>query len=235
MQPTTISNGSTQATSRSDDAAFEILGIPLITSRRCSWENYKAYLEAIRAVQRYLTATGLDGVRLIDAHSFCWMLVKLDDPGAPERQSVPIAVFEPRANVPTASKGLGAPTEPDFEALERRRTWLGKQAEEIALEAERARLIEAGHADFAEKVVIVGADHTLGYDILSFEIDGSERLIEVKAARSSSSRLQFFLSENERSKAVTLPNYHFYLVIGVRGFIWQFAKRFRRPSSEAMV
>jgi Domain of unknown function (DUF3883) len=36
-----------------------------------------------------------------------------------------------------------------------------------------------------------------GYDILSRELDGKERLIEVKAARRSGKRLSFFLSAYE--------------------------------------
>jgi len=53
-----------------------------------------------------------------------------------------------------------------------------------------------------------------GYDILSQEIDGCPRHVEVKAARAAGNRFSFFLTENERAKACILPNYYFYLVMG---------------------
>ena len=64
------------------DRAFEQLGIELVTARHCSWKNYAAYNAALEHVRQAVEArTGLEGVRLIDAHSFCWMLVRM--PQAP--------------------------------------------------------------------------------------------------------------------------------------------------------
>lgn len=64
------------------DRAFEQLGIELVTVRNCSWENYASYNAALEHVRQAVQArTGLEGVRLIDAHSFCWMLVRM--PQAP--------------------------------------------------------------------------------------------------------------------------------------------------------
>jgi hypothetical protein len=60
------------------DEAFRRLGIELTTIRSCSWDNYRRYNAAIGAVRDKLAAVrGLGPVRLIDAHSFCWLLVKL--------------------------------------------------------------------------------------------------------------------------------------------------------------
>lgn len=60
------------------DRAFKELGIQLVTSRNCVWENYTQYLAAVAAVQDALAdALHPMPVRLIDAHSFCWMLIKL--------------------------------------------------------------------------------------------------------------------------------------------------------------
>ena len=57
------------------DAAFRDLGIDLVTTRKCSWENYQRFNAALREVRRALALVGgLTKVRLIDAHSFCWML-----------------------------------------------------------------------------------------------------------------------------------------------------------------
>ena len=67
------------------DRAFALLGIELATSGHCSWMNYSDYNDALRAHQRSLQeVAGLDDARLIDAHSFCWMLVRPELALAPD-------------------------------------------------------------------------------------------------------------------------------------------------------
>lgn len=62
------------------DQAFELLGLDVVTTHRCSWTNYVAYNAALSDVQAALKDVGrLPEARLIDAHSFCWMLVRLTD------------------------------------------------------------------------------------------------------------------------------------------------------------
>ena len=57
------------------DRAFRGLGIDLVTVRNCSWENYQRFNTALGEVRKALTGmVGLTKVRLIDAHSFCWIL-----------------------------------------------------------------------------------------------------------------------------------------------------------------
>jgi hypothetical protein len=59
------------------DAAFDALGINLRMSGNCSWENYQQYISALEDVRSELAQLpGLTNVRLVDAHSFCWMLVR---------------------------------------------------------------------------------------------------------------------------------------------------------------
>jgi hypothetical protein len=53
-----------------------------------------------------------------------------------------------------------------------------------------------------------------GYDILSFEVDGTERQIEVKGSTSNDLNA-FFLSEHEREKSKLLSNYYLFIVHGV--------------------
>ena len=61
------------------DKAFGLLGIGLKTSGRCSWQNYSQYNEALIAVRDALRdRAGIKNARLIDAHSFCWMLIRVD-------------------------------------------------------------------------------------------------------------------------------------------------------------
>jgi len=63
--------------SQTFDRAFRALEIPLKTAWQCSWENYQQYVAALQDVQAALTDyAGLGDVRLVDAHSFCWLLVR---------------------------------------------------------------------------------------------------------------------------------------------------------------
>jgi hypothetical protein len=65
---------------------------------------------------------------------------------------------------------------------------------------EQQRLRSAERADLARKVEWTSEvrGDGAGYDILSFEQDGSERLIEVKTTNGPA-KTPFFLSENERA------------------------------------
>ena len=59
------------------DRTFRDLGIDLVTVSNCSWGNYQRFNTALGEVQRALAGMeGLTNVRLIDAHSFCWILQK---------------------------------------------------------------------------------------------------------------------------------------------------------------
>ena len=63
--------------SRTFDRAFEVLGISVRMAWRCSWENYQEYIAALQDIRAALTdVAGFSEVRLVDAHSFCWLLVR---------------------------------------------------------------------------------------------------------------------------------------------------------------
>lgn len=62
------------------DRAFRSLGVDLVTLHHCDWANYRAFNAALQAVRTALKRIeGLETCRLIDAHSFCWMLETFDD------------------------------------------------------------------------------------------------------------------------------------------------------------
>lgn len=90
-----------------------------------------------------------------------------------------------------------------FDPVERdlRNRSLGQAGEEFVLEVEKKKLEKFQRPDLLKKVRWVSADDDgAGYDILSFEPDGRERLIEVKTTNGAA-RTPFFLSENERQRA----------------------------------
>jgi predicted restriction endonuclease len=57
------------------DRSFEHLGADFKTARRCSWENYSAYVGLIGELKEMLTESLSVEVTLLDAHSFAWILV----------------------------------------------------------------------------------------------------------------------------------------------------------------
>lgn len=92
-----------------------------------------------------------------------------------------------------------------FDPAERdaRNRLLGKRGEELILGHERFRLTSAGRGDLARKLEWTSEvrGDGAGYDIRSFNLDGSDRLLEVKTTNGSA-HTPFFLSENERSFSI---------------------------------
>ena len=80
----------------------------------------------------------------------------------------------------------------------------GDLGEEIVMTYERNRLSSAGRDDLAKKVQRISiTNDTVGYDIHSFNVDGTDLYIEVKSTKENTPG-RFFLSENERYKSVEL-------------------------------
>jgi hypothetical protein len=90
------------------------------------------------------------------------------------------------------------PVERDF-----RNRSLGKAGEAFVLEVERKNLANKERLDLAREVRWVAAEEGdgAGYDILSFDPNGKERLIEVKTTNGSA-KTPFFLTRNEHQTAV---------------------------------
>jgi hypothetical protein len=84
---------------------------------------------------------------------------------------------------------------PDQDARNKK---LGQAGEELVLEAERRRLEQAGRPDLAAQIVHVSAveGDGAGYDIRSFDLNGSVRHLEVKTTSNGASSA-FFVSPNE--------------------------------------
>jgi hypothetical protein len=89
-----------------------------------------------------------------------------------------------------------APT--DYLAMEARNSALGLAGEEFVVRLEQARLESAGKGQLAAGVTHVSVERGdgLGYDVLSFEEDSRERLIEVKTTKFGE-YTPFYVSQNE--------------------------------------
>jgi len=103
--------------------------------------------------------------------------------------------YKPRANYQQLLKDEVAI---NYLERESRNASLGAAGEALALEVEHRRLWDAGHKQLAAKIEHVSRNQGdgLGYDILSFETDGRDRLIEVKTT-SFGAMTPFFASKRE--------------------------------------
>jgi hypothetical protein len=101
---------------------------------------------------------------------------------------------------------------------EARNRSLGSAGEEFVLNFERARLLTAGREGLAGRIVHTSRVHGdgEGFDILSFEESGKERLIEVKTTKYGR-ETPFFVSSNELAISDSRADeYHLYRLFGFR-------------------
>ncbi|MEV8181855.1 DUF3883 domain-containing protein [Specibacter sp. NPDC078692] len=104
----------------------------------------------------------------------------------------------------------------DFVQLEASKRELGLAGELAVINFEKARLRRAGMANLANEVehISVTQGDGLGFDILSFDSTGAERLIEVKTTRRAES-WPFVATRNEVSLSTEVPEkFHLYRVFG---------------------
>jgi hypothetical protein len=121
---------------------------------------------------------------------------------------------EPRAKGLIAERRQRASAGPkvDYVAREARNSALGARGEAWVLAFERARLIKAGKASLADRVEQVSetVGPSSGFDIHSYERNGSDRFIEVKTTKGPIG-VAFFVSANEvRSSIANEERYHLY-------------------------
>lgn len=97
-------------------------------------------------------------------------------------------------------------TKRQLAAQERER--IGLLGEQFVFEAEKQKLTSAGRSDLAERVRLVSEDGSAekGYDILTFEADGTEIHAEVKTTtRNRAGDQGFWLTFNEVERAKVDP------------------------------
>lgn len=91
---------------------------------------------------------------------------------------------------------------------------IGEKAEQIVLNDEIS-FLSNDYPELAKKVCSVANNPNLGFDILSFETDGSQKQIEVKAIAKHKKDYSFILSKNELNKSKSYTNYYLYGVTDV--------------------
>jgi hypothetical protein len=187
------SEGSIEFKHQNISAVLHQLGLPWINGYK-PMPNFQGAL--IQGVERYL-------VRCPDPL-----------PSVPEARPAGLAAELLFEAPPLPTEDL--PDEPRIRRLVRKFNYalrdeqnriLGKQGEERVLNFERLRLERCDRPDLARKVRWVSQEDGdgAGYDILSFDARGCERLLEVKTTAGHQTA-SFFLSENERALSEEEPD-----------------------------
>lgn len=95
-----------------------------------------------------------------------------------------------------------------FDPMERdhRNRALGKAGEEFVVHLERRRLEAAQRLDLARQVRWVAEEDGdgAGFDVLSFDLNGQQRLVEVKTTNGAA-RTPFYITRNEHELAAERP------------------------------
>ncbi len=121
------------------------------------------------------------------------------------------------AQIPVSTKSVSSAVRKaakvDYERKQKQQKRIGDRGEYVVVELEKRRLIQAGKPELAKNIKHISQEtDSAGYDILSFDDDGTARHIEVKATSANNLDKGFYLSDNEVECAKTLPNYYIYFV-----------------------
>lgn len=209
----TRSDGAIERKHQNISAVLLEFGIPYIDGYK-PLRNYQQLLydviaDRLQHSPDLVTTIEEDVQRLVGVPTVEDILSALVDPPAPRRRS-----GETRKPPSLTKAGLRT----NYLALEARNSALGEAGEEFALRFETARLAAQGLDHLAERVerVSTTVGDSLGFDVLSFEASGRERLIEVKTTKYGPIT-PFYVTPNEvavsqRRAAV----YHLYRVFDFR-------------------
>ena len=122
-----------------------------------------------------------------------------------------------KKTVGTTIDDFRARKSPDYALRDNNNKKLGDLGEELVLNYEKKSLIALNRQDLADKVVHVAKieGDGAGYDIKSFNIDGSVKYIEVKCTRGNINT-DFFMSPREiRFSQINKNNFYLYRVFDI--------------------
>jgi len=175
------------------DSLLNFYGINDIKiSRTVSWEKYSILLDFFDVLRSHLSLYG--NIDTIQLHSYLWVISHLIKTNyIANYNKAEIREVYPDFNSELKNRSS--------KAGERER--IGILGEEFVYEKEIQKLEAAGRSDLAKCVKMVSFKNDgSGYDILSFNQDGTELHIEVKTTiRTIDYDSGFWLSDNEKAQA----------------------------------
>ena len=188
------------------------LGFPFISGYKPR-SNYQGLLFEVVAV-RLAANAAIQRIAAADTEKIATVPTVDDILSALTEPPKPV-VLKNRVAAPAANYSAAPVNYLEREANNRS---LGLAGEEFVVNFERARLIRAGAENLASKIEHVSKvrGDAAGFDVLSFEQSGADRLIEVKTTKYGA-HTPFFVSRNELEVSRTETNrYHLYRVFEFR-------------------
>lgn len=206
-------DGSIEYKHQNITAALNELGVPGIDGYKPAKNYQDLLLEVVRerldGARGLLAVVAQEVARAADVPTVDDLLARLVRP--PARQ-------EDRRYRAVRDRQLPSPLPTNYLLKEARNASLGAAGEQFVLNFERARLLAGKQERLASQIEHVSqtrGDHE-GFDVLSFEPDGRERLIEVKTT-AFGPLTPFFVSANQVQESQRRQDcYHVYRVFTFR-------------------
>lgn len=198
-----------------------------------SKEYFEKVLEANSAVLKENYETWLDEPANVGLPNFFTPgqiaderpnLLELEDNNH-EIELYPELLISPRKNRSTSKRTISP--RPRRDHVERQVTLQegGNKAEELVLEREIAFLVSNGREDLGERVRRVSLESDdYGFDILSFDLVGNERHLEVKGIKAKQNTNRVILTANEVTTAVNDIRFELILVFNYESAVAEFAR-----------
>ncbi|NWF35350.1 DUF3883 domain-containing protein [Mariprofundus sp. KV] len=208
------SKGSIEMKHMNISAIMHELGMPAISGYK-PFSNYQKNLLPDAVLDRLAANSDLTVIVREDVNSIVQVptvadiLARLESP--PELKT---ATKTKEAHEPARTYKVRT----NYLELEASNKSLGDAGEQFALNFERALLISQGKESLADKIEHVAQTEGdgAGFDIRSYEVDGSDRFIEVKTTKYGRYS-PFFLSANElRFSEMNAKNYHLHRIFQFR-------------------
>lgn len=184
------------------DELLKYFGKNLKLSGSINWQSYLEVLSFAEDLKSNLLVYGY--ANNIQIHSYIWTISGLI--GLKRRRVKP--------SIPDFNQQLEARIK-----IAAERETIGFRGEKYIFDTEKEYLKKNNHRDLAARVRMVSLDYSsCGYDILSFNLKGNERHIEVKTTQKMKETDQeFYLTENERQAAEKDLNWTLYRVYNING------------------
>lgn len=206
------SEGSVEFKHQNISAVLIKLGFPYIAGYkpRSNFQHllFEAVSDRLTLSPRLLSLAEADVEQTVAVPEVTEILKILTDPPRP-------VATAPRTREQSAQY---LPLPVNYLERESRNRSLGLAGEQFVINFERARLVSRGREDLASKIEHVSKlrGDTEGFDVLSFDVSGAERMIEVKTTKYGR-ETPFFVSRNEvRVSQARSERYHLYRVFAFR-------------------
>ena len=189
----------------------------------CPWISGYKPLGNYQSLLFYVVEDKLKKNSMFDQAALAAVQIPATVPSAPSFESVVVepprltrSTREPRSKY--EARAFQTSVKRNYIEQEARNASLGLAGEEFVIQYERWRLVSRGKEKLADKIehVAVTQGDGLGFDVLSFDVNGRDRLIEVKTT-SFGKETPFFITRSEVKLSRSKPDaFHVYRIFEFR-------------------